>query len=512
MLERRTLILLILGLSGSIRPADAAQWSIPGDFADLRAAHESPSVVAADTLVLADGLHRGAGFRDVAFSGKSLTLRSQSLDPQLATLDFEGLGAGIEYAADADHTGIVVEGITFTGTSFDTSALAVRGSQGRIVVRYCVFESNSIAVSSSQPIALVDCVVRDSGPPGGFGDAAVVLGRGGELQRVEFWNNSSGALHTFDQGATGEATIVEDCHFQGNRSSSGPAGALFFNFRGDNRVTRCDFVDNQGVELGGLALVGGGTIEDCTFVENVSGREGGGLSVLSAFPIAVERCRFTRNRAPRGGGMVVNGDDTIDVRDSVFVGNEAAGGDGGGLYVSSSGASSVRIQASLIVENTATGAGAGLWIDGGSATLTDFQLTRTTVAENTSAAGAALAVTRADLTAHQMVVARNHGGTSISLVDSPSGCPPAITCSLIWGNEGGDWVGSCLVSLSGQAGNLAIDPRFCGPGTGDYALAPTSPCLAANNSCAVDMGSEAEGSCPGLPTASTTFGGLKSRF
>jgi hypothetical protein len=61
---------------------------------------------------------------------------------------------------------------------------------------------------------------------------------------------------------------------------------------------------------------------------------------------------------------------------------------------------------------------------------------------------------------------------------------PQISCSDIWGNTGGDWVG-CVAPQATEPGNISLDPLFCGDGNGTatYTLMEISPCAAANSAC-----------------------------
>ena len=61
-----------------------------------------------------------------------------------------------------------------------------------------------------------------------------------------------------------------------------------------------------------------------------------------------------------------------------------------------------------------------------------------------------------------------------------SGSSAVITCSDIFGNAGGDWVGPIAGQL-GQDGNICDDPLYCDPTAHDFTLAENSPCAASNN-------------------------------
>jgi hypothetical protein len=51
-----------------------------------------------------------------------------------------------------------------------------------------------------------------------------------------------------------------------------------------------------------------------------------------------------------------------------------------------------------------------------------------------------------------------------------------LTCCDIYGNAGGDWVGS-IEDQHGINGNISKDPLFCDPEEGNFALNSDSPCV-----------------------------------
>ena len=78
------------------------------------------------------------------------------------------------------------------------------------------------------------------------------------------------------------------------------------------------------------------------------------------------------------------------------------------------------------------------------------------------------------VTAAGCIVTGGAGGEG-AYVDATSTL--VFTCSDVWGNEGGDWVGPIAGQL-GQDGNITADPLYCDPANGDFTLAANSPCVA----------------------------------
>jgi hypothetical protein len=63
----------------------------------------------------------------------------------------------------------------------------------------------------------------------------------------------------------------------------------------------------------------------------------------------------------------------------------------------------------------------------------------------------------------------------------------SISCTNIYGNHGGDWVG-VIATQANANGNFSSNPLFCDTTAGDFHLQSNSPCAPANNSCGVLIG------------------------
>jgi hypothetical protein len=65
---------------------------------------------------------------------------------------------------------------------------------------------------------------------------------------------------------------------------------------------------------------------------------------------------------------------------------------------------------------------------------------------------------------------------------------PNIACCNFSGNAEGDWEDE-IAPLLNNDGNFSEDPQYCGSiGTGNISLQSDSPCLAAHNDCAQQIG------------------------
>jgi predicted outer membrane repeat protein len=62
------------------------------------------------------------------------------------------------------------------------------------------------------------------------------------------------------------------------------------------------------------------------------------------------------------------------------------------------------------------------------------------------------------------------------------GASLTLSCSDIFGNEGGDWT-PCVEGQSGVNGNIAKDPMYCNSAEGVFLLQPDSPCSPDSSFC-----------------------------
>jgi parallel beta-helix repeat protein/predicted outer membrane repeat protein len=162
----------------------------------------------------------------------------------------------------------------------------------------------------------------------------------------------------------------------------------------------------------------------------------------------LERCVFKNNHAANYGGAIYGSmADSINIRNCLFIHNSAA--IGGAIY------SDVRREL----------------------------ITGCTFYQNSADSGAAIFINNNLYyqipNLNNNIFYNNNSGVAISC--SPNG-PPNISCTDIFGNPGGDWVG-CIDSFANINGNFSADPRFCDTTSEDFRIRSTSPCAPANNSC-----------------------------
>jgi len=433
MVARFLLLLLWTALLAPVwpTPSRAATILVPTQEATIQ-----DGILAAaegDTVLIAPGLYRGAGNRDVSFLGKDVVVTSAQGSGS-TTVDCEVLGRGF----------ILMDG--------ESSAAMLRGLT--IVNGIARFGAGALCISSSPTI--VDCIFRDN----------VATERGGGLCCV--WSDAA----------------LDSCSFMENTAREdiwhGEGGGLY----GENSnltLSHCAFVDNfVGGTGGGLCSRGARVdLHDCLFsINGSSDGQGGGAAFFSTIGYARD-CRFFGNVAPDGGGVVAYGS-APQFWNCRFISNwaqGAAGCKGGAVY----GAGHLEFHECLFDGNVASdidreGTGGAIFVGQGGYLLIESSTLHRNVADRGPYGGGLGAgvfvggLATAEL--RNTIITASRDGEAIHCVTESA---VHLSCCDLYGNEGGDWVG-CIAGLYGTEGNISAGPFFCDPENGDFGLADYSPC------------------------------------
>ncbi len=254
---------LWLGTWGGGPPASSRAPRVLAVTADGSGAY--PTIQAAldaaapgDTVLLANGVYRGDGNRDLDFGGRDLVLRSARGDPDSCVIDCEG---GEKEA----HRGVHFRG-------GESGAARVEGLG---IVNGWAAAGGGISILNSSP-TIANCVLRDN-----------VAADGGALDIM-----------------LNAAPLISDCRFEGNRASQ--EGGAVYAYRSGPRLERCVFAANEADVSGGalkyLSHVSE-RIRDCLFVANVSSNLGGAIALENHANPHISFCSFHGNGAARGGGI-----------------------------------------------------------------------------------------------------------------------------------------------------------------------------------------------------------------
>lgn len=485
---------------------------IPGDQPTIQAGIDSAR--NGDTVLVADGLYTGDGNRDMDFLGKAIVVTSEN-GPEVTVIDVAADSADPHRAfffhTNEDSTS-VLSGFTITGGFADTLYWHEYPSGG------------AIYVLSSSPI-IEDCHFVENRAP-----TSVSLG--GAIYCTGAW------LHC--------RPIIRSCRFIGNSAALG--GALMLDLYANAVVSDCIFADNLAaadssiygqVSSGGAvvtAWVDSATFRDCLFENNVAQAVAdqwslGGALFATSSVITIDRCRFEGNsvsagwRGSWGGGIGVDGARAI-ITDCEFIDNTSISTGTGAGYGGAAGGLSAHFEFlnCLIVDNAVDGNGGAVEFLTGDTIL----FRGCTIARNHSSdTSAAIWMWGGYLGLYETIIGFSPSGGAVGLAYngkggqssvplgipieallSPFNSPTAgprlgaaipsgresigeleldISCSNIFANKDGDWVG-IIEQFAGVDGNIAKDPLFCDTAVGGYHVFGASPCAPVNNRCRTLIG------------------------
>ncbi len=245
---------------------------------------------------------------------------------------------------------------------------------------------------------------------------------------------------------------INNCIFEGN-VSDGHGGAIRCN-NSTPLITGCVFIDNEAVNGGGGAI-------DCSFASS---------------PI-IRGCEFLSNTAAWGGALSCRGFSSPEISTAMFDGNQAAGTKGYGGAVFADLGSTPVFQQSTYINNVARYGGAIACLEEAETNLENCTVTR----NEAQLLGGGMFIYNAEPRINGTIIAFQEG-TGIT---AEGGAAPVVTCSDIFGNTRGDWVGSISAQL-GVSNNLSADPLFCGDDEGSIfslALSDDSPASSPDLAC-----------------------------
>ncbi len=414
----------------------------PQLFPDLAAA-----VAAAgegDVITLGNGIFNGEKSREILVEDRSITIRSESGNPEECRIDLEDAGWGLvfRHTQGGAKSPPVVQSITIEN-----------GHAG---------EGNLFggAVSSfGTGTTFIDCVFRSNTSDGSGGAIVFNNEADGFLDRCVFIDNGASGRGGAIRIDSESNPRILDCRFEGNVAGT-TGGAIAVREGGDPRLERCFFFNNSAETYAGALSfeTARGDVIECIFDGNVAGAGGGAVLCFEEADPSFDSCVFERNEATTWGGAVY-------------------------CWV----AASPTFSNCVLAENTAAEGGAVL-----SWTRSLPYMQRCTIVANAAEFGAGLRSIglNSGFVVERSIIAFSTEGASIHCQD---GAAFDLNCTAVYGNAGGDFV-SCIVGQADEDANLWADPDFCNLAGGDYRLRTTSPC--ANRTGCGKLGAAAIGCAP----------------
>lgn len=261
-------------------------------------------------------------------------------------------GQTIEFAPNLSGTIVLTQQLTVT------RALTLQGRAGIVI--------DGADTTRLFRLGAVPVVIRDLTLQRGFatdGGGAIYSDAQLRLERVRLLDNHSGfrggALFVWNDGLSSYQLV--DVEFLGNSAETG--GAIWDNGAASSSIRNARIIDNFAETSGGGIMHLSG--EGLAIVESVIGG-----NVLTGGATAT-------------GGGVFSQDGALEITRSTISGNRA--GDAGGLYVvGSPTTTSLLLEESLIVGNTATEDAGGIFVAG-----VEANIVNSTIAQNVAVAGSA---------------------------------------------------------------------------------------------------------------------------
>ena len=350
-----------------------------------------------------------------------------------------------------------------------------------------------------------------------YGGGAVLNAVSPTLRNIEITGNGVGSASQLGCGGgimlNNSSAVLENVHIHGNR---GLYGAGLFAYNSTPTLVDCLIEDNTLVS------------DNLTYTP-----KGGGIHVVDSDLTLVDTDITGHQELDQGGGLFlvgVNDVSTLDMTGGVVSGNSARN-NGGGLYMSGGQAaltavafnantgtatstfmngggfyftgSTVTLDSLTCLDNTANIGGAGALAGCTSVGLSNSVLAgnsaqyfggalavqntpngtlagNTVTANDGTVSGAGgLYLNSSTLAVENNLVAFNTGGTSFANGVALASASATFACNDVYGNTAADYSG--VADPTGTAGNISADPLFCEVLAGNYTLASTSPCLAANS-------------------------------
>jgi len=416
---------------------------VPGEQPTIQAGID----VAADgdIVLVAAGVYTGTGNRNLSFSGKKITVRSE--DGAEATL------------IDCEYTG-----------------------------RGFVFDSGETPDSKLAGFSILNGSV-ESGRSGGRGGALFISGCSPTITKCDIFDNSAdkgGGLFCEYSDTDISVCVIRD----NSAAAGGSGGGIETDLYSSALITRCTISGNEADWSGGGLSVrnsSSAVLENCSITDNQSSLDGGGIYCDSNVSLEISTSDIKQNISNCGGGIYCHYGSSLFIEYSTISQNVSYSS-GGGIW--GSGQSSVTVTDCSIVRNGAYPSGVG---GGGGIACwrTVLEMSRCFLVENGTIGNGGAVYCRSY--SNPSIVnctfsdnAADYGG-AVYLRDLNS---PVIRNSILWNNTGNEihtYNSSPAVTYSDVRegwpgeGNIDEDPVFVDPLENDYRLAKRSPCIDAGD-------------------------------
>jgi len=354
--------------------ATAAVIHVPADQPTIQAGIDASA--SGDTVLVAPGTYTGANNTNIMFNGRQITLESET-GAAACIIDCQG---SVDPGMQILNTGVVVRGLTFTGSNVDGVVV-----YSTTTLEDCVISGHGecgIDVGYGN-LTLSGCTVNDNGQSGvravDYGEITITgctlsgntaegyLGESASISGCIITLNMDCGIKLLEGGS------VTDSYIAGNYAVNAHGGGI--SSRGTVRVSNCEIIGNVAVtgtgwgEGGGIWYAyGSPVITDCTISGNGAGLRGGAIATSENHLVMKGRSRTAGPaRAATISGNLITGNNSSGPGGAIYCGNSGQMNLDNNLIAGNSGStaavvndiwsSTMTIRNCTIAGNVATGTG-----------------------------------------------------------------------------------------------------------------------------------------------------------
>lgn len=196
---------------------------------DIHVPGEQPTIQAAinvaqdfDRVIVADGVYRGNGNRNIRFNGKKITVMSAN-GPENCIINAENASTVFWLDHPWEDQNTILQGFTITG-GFSNFGAGIRcGSGAAAIVKDCIivgnrveFDGGGVGIGSASP-TFINCVIVGNTAAGGGGAVNVFNNSNATFINCTIAGNTSPGGAVLLGGANPNATFV-NCIIYGNQA------------------------------------------------------------------------------------------------------------------------------------------------------------------------------------------------------------------------------------------------------------------------------------------------------
>lgn len=448
------------------------------------------SAHSGDTILVTPGRYSGVYNRDINFKDKSLFLWGIG-GSGITTIDcgdpFQSAHRAI-LLSGALNLKSIIRGFRITGGSVSSDSMGggIFCSSSWLELVNCTIDSCD--AGSGGGIACYNGKIHVTGSAfdqnwGSYGAGIYCSNSQADISNCQFSENHSPALYLLTTPLS-----LTNCQFESNIGSGYLSGA-------EINISNCSFGSHKADAVGRHLTLAGihGTISHCQFEFNIPGRHGNsGISMSNSRPNIrycsfthlngsaleigsgsnpfISSCQFMDNMSDNGGAArILNSSPTFE--NCSFIGNKASDHGGGIDAVSSSPV----FRKCLFTGNRGIYGGA-ITLSASPASIENC----TMVSDSGDWHGGEILCYSSSPIIKKCIISFSGYGEGLYCYDINSA--PMISCTDIYGNHSGDWVG-CIAGQANINGNFSLDPLYCDRPNVYFVVASNSPCAPEGNSC-----------------------------